>query len=58
MNQPTQPIDGTQTDADSDAHSDDAKQQHADRDDTSGPIGAHPTGERQAAENAKNELPG
>lgn len=59
MNEASEPVGNKQNDADVDAHRDDAEQQQqADHDDTSDQLGAHPTGERQAAENAENELPG
>lgn len=57
MNEPTEQDDSHTHSAGTDAHTDDTKQQH-DHDDNLEQHGEHPTGERQAAENADNELPG
>lgn len=57
MNEPTERDDSHNHSAGTDAQADDAKQPH-DHDDSPEQHGGHRTGERQAAENAENELPG
>jgi len=56
MNEPTKQDDSQTHSTSTDAHTDDAKQQH-DHDDNPEQHGEHQTGQRQAAENAENELP-
>jgi len=57
MNEPTEQDDSQTRSAGTDAHTDDASQHHERHDDNPEQHGDHQTGQRQAAENAENELP-